>query len=154
MRDKIFDSFGGEFLSFNSFSMTEHCHEALMELSENLVHHKNLRHGFMSISPSPEQIMAKLKDWHPRLIMSQVIDPYKTLAPMLMEVYQKAPASSAGVERHHKVGKRVHSSGRAGLGGGRVESQVGIAHNDRQLAQDAEDKRHPFEQFIALFVCI
>lgn len=50
----------------------------------------------------------------------------------MMEVF-KSPASKAGVERHSKVGKRVHRCIHLGQRDGQVENQVAVRHNDWQL---------------------
>ncbi|KAG3008259.1 hypothetical protein PC120_g16343 [Phytophthora cactorum] len=57
-----------------------------------------------------------------------------------MKVYS-APASTAGVERNHKVAKRIHSASRNRTSRGKVEEQVAVAHNSVVLDLEIDSYR-------------
>ena len=61
----------------------------------------------------------------------------------------KAPASSAGIERQHKVGKQVHSSRRSRLSPGSVEMQVAVTYNIAASNRVVAHTRHRFEHHLA-----
>lgn len=102
----------------------------------------------MLLSSSSESPTASLKRWYPRLVWSQVLESYPRLVKLLMDVY-RAPASTRGMERHSKVGKRVQSSIHGGTDEELVERKVAICHNDRQLDQEVSFKGYSFEMFLA-----
>ncbi|KAG2773443.1 hypothetical protein JG687_00009635 [Phytophthora cactorum] len=64
-----------------------------------------------------------------------------------MKVYS-APASTAGVERNHKVAKRIHSASRNRTSRGKVEEQVAVAHNSVVLDLEIDSYRQKFEEYI------
>lgn len=102
---------------------------------------------FLRFCLSERQILADAQGiitFTPRLIWSQFTDEYPKLSDVLIKVYT-GPASTAGVERQHKVGKRVHTSRRNRTGAGKVEQQVAIAHNASTRRRVFPDKRDGFE---------
>lgn len=113
---------------------------AISSLGEGDEHALDLMKEFMEFSVAPQPLLLSLKEWHPRLLWGQAQLQYPALTKVLCEVY-KAPASSAGIERNHKVNKRVHNSRRGRLGDGKVERQVAVAHNTSQLARKLPTKR-------------
>ena len=75
-------------------------------------------------------------------------DKFPFLAPIMTQVF-KAPASSAGIERQHKVGKQVHSSRRSRLSPGSVEMQVAVTYNIAASNRVVSHTRHRFEHHLA-----
>ncbi|KAG4243136.1 hypothetical protein PC116_g9007 [Phytophthora cactorum] len=80
-----------------------------------------------------------IADCQPRMIWSQARSQFLTLADLLVKVYT-APGSTAGVERQHKVAKRVHTAVRNCTGGGKVQEQVAVAHNSVVAKLQLDDK--------------
>jgi len=87
-------------------------------------------------------------NYHSRLIWGQCGGKYKYLTAELLKIYT-GPASTAGVERQHKVGKRVHTARRNRAGGGKVEQQVAVAHNSATARRKLTHTRHAFEHILA-----
>jgi hypothetical protein len=85
----------------------------------------------------------------PQLIWSQAQSRFPTLSGLLMKVYA-SPASSAGVERQHKVAKRIHTPTRNRLGPGKVEAQTAIAHNAAVAKFNVATDRQRFEKFMVV----
>lgn len=56
-----------------------------------------------------------------------------------------APGSTAGVERQHKVAKRVHTAPRNCMGAGKVEEHVAVTHNSAVARLVLSLERQPFE---------
>ncbi|KAG2786033.1 hypothetical protein PC129_g10805 [Phytophthora cactorum] len=81
------------------------------------------------------------------MIRPQAWSQFPTLADLFVKVYT-APGSTAGVERQHKVAKRVHTAVRNRTGGGKVHEQVAVAHNSVVAKLQLDDKRQQFEKWI------
>lgn len=148
MRKEIESKYGASFLQFDSSTVVNKCHVGLSVLSDDDGHYRKLLAEFMSLTVSPEKLFVELKKWQPRLLWGQLRQAYPTLSVVLDDMYRCA-ASTAGIERHHKVGKRVLNSGRERMGAGKVEKQVAISHNDMKLDQDVSTKWHELEKTIA-----
>lgn len=71
-------------------------------------------------------------------------DVYLCLSATLYEVY-RPPLSSSGIERNHKVDKRVQTARRGSLVEGKVEKQVAVAHKKCQLGRQVDKKGGEFE---------
>lgn len=87
-------------------------------------------------------------EFHPRLIWGQVSGTYPLLSSALIKVFT-APGSTSGVERQHKIGKRVHNATRSRSGNGKVERQVAVGHNCAIAKRSLSSKRQGFEKVIA-----
>ena len=124
------------------------CHDAIELLQDDTKHGEKLMHEYLDFCVKPHPMFEKLTKWHPSLVWGQVEPYYPTLSRVLYNVF-RAPASTSGVERNHKVNKRVMSSLRCRLGEGRVEKQVSVTHNSGQLKRDTDSKRTHFEEIIA-----
>lgn len=136
----IESTYGSDFLSMGH-DMVSSCHLALGDLADDDSHSEKLLGEFMNYCVQPSSILYSLQDWQPRLIWGQVQAAYPHLSKILYNVL-RAPASTAGVERNHKVNKRVLSSLRCRLGDSKVEKQVTVAHNDCQLTRSLPNKRN------------
>ncbi|KAI9982158.1 hypothetical protein PInf_008049 [Phytophthora infestans] len=88
---------------------------------------------------------SSITQFPPQKIWTQGRSKFPVLAELLVKVYT-SPASTAGVERQHKVGKRIHSSARNRLGAGLVEEQDAVAHNAAVATMEAPLQRQRFEQ--------
>lgn len=124
------------------------CHEATDMLKDDQKHGEQVMHEFMDYCVKPYHLLDNLKEWNASLIWGQVQAQYPCLSKVLYNVY-RAPASTAGVERNHKVNKRVLNNLRCRLSDDRVEKQVSVAHNKSQLDRERTHKRLPFDLFIA-----
>lgn len=62
-----------------------------------------------------------------QLVWGQLQPLYPTLSALMIKLFP-SPASIAGIERHHKVGKRALNSKRCRLGDGKVERHFFVAH--------------------------
>jgi hypothetical protein len=110
-----------------------------------------LMQDYMQFCVSEDQFMNDVRafcDYQPRSIWGQLKNRYTKLAPVMIKVYS-GPGSTAGVERQHKVGKRVHSSRRNRSGVGKVERQVAVTHNASVYNMKLPAKRQRFEQLIS-----
>jgi dynactin complex subunit len=81
---------------------------------------------------------------HPRKVWTQAKGRYPALADQLLKVYC-APASTAGVERNHKVMHRVKCKARSRLGDTKVERQVAARLNSCVGDIDTATCRQQFE---------
>lgn len=120
--------------------LVQQCHHALELISNDNDHHKNILEEYMSYCVAPSSVLDELKSWHPRLYWGQLKSEYPTLGPLLSNLY-RAPASTSGVERNHKVNKRVMSTLRCRLSDKKVEKQVSVCHNSSQLTRSINNKR-------------
>ena len=93
-------------------------------------------------------LFSRLKTKLPFQLWSLLSDKFPFLAPIMTQVF-KAPASSAGIERQHKVGKQVHSSRRSRLSPGSVEMQVAVTYNIAASNRVVSHTRHRFEHHLA-----
>ncbi|GMF31545.1 unnamed protein product [Phytophthora fragariaefolia] len=80
----------------------------------------------------------------PQKIWTQGQGKFPTLSSILVKVYT-APGSTAGVERHHKVARRVHSAARNRIGAGKEEKQVSVVHNAAVAKLKLRTERQRFE---------
>ncbi|KAE9087419.1 hypothetical protein PF007_g20384 [Phytophthora fragariae] len=65
----------------------------------------------------------------------------------MMKVFS-APASTAGVERHHKVAKRIQSAPRNRMTFGKAEQQIAVAHNAAVADMVLLNHRQGFEVYM------
>lgn len=133
-------SLGTEFAGLGNGDLVTLCHEALRALSTSEENFQALMGDFMSFSIESNELFETLKEWQPNLIWVQVASNYPALSAVLCEVY-RAPASTAGVERNHKVMKRVLTKTRCRTGDNKVERQVFIAHNSAQIKRSVNNRR-------------
>ncbi|KAE9220734.1 hypothetical protein PF004_g13241 [Phytophthora fragariae] len=86
---------------------------------------------FLTFSLSDSEVATMWGDptkfWSEKL-WSQGQGDFPLLGKLMMKVFS-APASTAGVERHHKVAKRIHSAPRNRMTSGKAEQQIAVAHN-------------------------
>jgi hypothetical protein len=82
--------------------------------------------------------------FRPKRLWSQGQATFPVLAERLMKVYS-VPSSTAGVERNHKVAKRIHTAARNRMSSGKVEQQVAVAHNGVVSSMTLKDERQSFE---------
>jgi hypothetical protein len=154
LRINVAATFGEETVELGKGDLKSQCRKAIQLItrrheknSSSTDVHDSVVSQFMIFCTNEakfEEGFRDLLNYHPRLIWSQAPTLYSTLAPFLIKIYT-GPASSAGVERHHKVGKRVHTQRRNRTGGGKVERQVAIAHNTATITRQLSMKRHQFE---------
>lgn len=85
--------------------------------------------------------------FRPRQLWTQGQAKFPVLSALLMKVYS-VPASTAGVERQHKVAKRIHTAARNRMSTGNVEQQVAIAHNGAVDEMNLQEERQAFEVFM------
>lgn len=130
------------------FNLTGECHKALKLIQDDDKHGDDMLHEFMNMSVNPSPLLDTLRDWAPGMVWGQVQSDYPTMSRALYNVF-RAPASTAGVERNHKVNKRVLNPTRCRLSEDRVEKQVSVAHNLAHLEREQARKRSKFEIFIA-----
>lgn len=91
---------------------------------------------------------ATIINYHARLIWVQCGGKNPHLTAVLVKIYPD-PASTAGVETQHKVGKRVHTARRNRTGGGKVERQDAVAQNTATARRKQALSRHAFECVLA-----
>ena len=141
---------GADIIRLGKGNLHSQARQALKALSDDDDHYRLLLSDFFVFVAAPHEVLVEpcMKAVLPFHAWGQVKGEYKHLAPLMIQVY-KAPASTAGVERQHKVGKRVHTSSRNRSGDGKVERQTAIVHNDSCLARQLGTDRQPFELFMA-----
>ena len=87
------------------------------------------------------------RKWYFSLAWRQTKEKLRFLGYFLLEIYL-SPVSSAGMERKHRVNKKVHTYRRALLGEAKVEKHLSISYNEEILQQKLETKPMLFEKFI------
>jgi hypothetical protein len=133
MRRAVLESYGQDVLGLGFGDIMAQCRNALILLARgDAAKAEQLQQQFVLFVYSPTTDMESLRDFQPGLIWAQFAGVYGVLAQALLQIY-KGPASTAGVERHHKYGKRVSSNLRGRLGEGKIERQVAIAYNFASL---------------------
>ena len=148
MRKHCDQKHGSEFTGMGT-DVFHASHDALKILSDDAMHEQLLMGEFMDFSVQPNRLLLLLKEWQPRLIWGQLQSVYPSLSKVLFHVY-RSPASTAGVERNHKMNKRVHSKIRCRIAETKVEKQVSVAHNSSQFLRNLQNKRTSrFERHIA-----
>lgn len=141
MRDAVERKYGATALQIGKGSLRSQCREALDALARgDAALSAQLTNDFLRFSAQPHASLSALKKHPPRLIWGQLTEEYPALAPTLMQVYM-APASTAGVERNHKTGKRVLCARRSRCGTGKVERQLAIAHNGHFINRERESRK-------------
>ncbi|KAI0557485.1 Ribonuclease H-like protein [Gracilaria domingensis] len=133
--------YGPEFSELGNGDLNEQCHSALKLLASNSEHNDNLMNDFLRLSLSNEPLLTSLKHFQPRFIWGQLRGKFPHLALALDEVY-RSPASTAGIERNHKITKRVLSERRCRLGELTMEKQVAVAHNASICRRVPRNIRH------------
>lgn len=78
---------------------------------------------------------------------------YPKLSVVLIEIY-RAPSSNGGVERNHKVGKRVMSQLRCRMNETNVQKQVSIAHNNTQINRKVQSQRSSIIHGVLSTLCL
>lgn len=89
-----------------------------------------------------------MKKWQCILVWGQMKPKYPQLSGLLIKVY-RSPASTSGVERNHKFGKRFLIQTRARLAEIIFQEQVAITHNNVQLRRPiGTSRRHCVQDMI------
>jgi hypothetical protein len=153
-RKNVFSVYGASVIELGNGDLSEQCRKGLKLLTrldpnpDEAFH--QLQSEFMRLG-CEEAGFLKLTEgiinYQPRMIWSQLRGQYPTLASVLVKVYI-APGSASGVERQHKVGKRVHTARRNRTGSGKVERQVAIAHNASTAKRVLDCTRQKYEFII------
>lgn len=86
-----------------------------------------------------------LTDAHPRKVWTQGVALYPALSKKLLKVYS-APASTAAVERNHKLMKRINFKRRCTTGDGKAEVQIAVALNSSVGTVETVTQRQDFER--------
>ena len=73
-----------------------------------------------------------MKKFHCSLVWGQMKATYPNLSTLLVKIY-RAPSSTGGIERNHKVGKRVLTQCRTRMNELNYQRQVAVAHNSHQI---------------------
>jgi hypothetical protein len=151
--DNVSARYGDEFVQLGNGNILTQCRDALVLLSRRNreVDQHSLNGHFLEFSLLREGTFkdySSLRAYQPRRFWSQLSSRWPLLALVLGWVYL-GPGSSAGVERQHKTGKRVHSAIRNCTGSGKVERLVAIAYNTASSRRVLPDTRQPFEKVIA-----
>ncbi|KAI0558418.1 Ribonuclease H-like protein [Gracilaria domingensis] len=132
MRTSVTANHGIDFIGLGKGPLTQQCIDAFRLLSESTEEQDVLLEELLRYGMDGSPLLSQLKPFHPTLVWAQLRAEYQKLGTLLVDVF-RSPASTAGVERNHKVGKRVLSQRRCRLGDPTIERQVGIAHNMFQL---------------------
>ncbi|KAI0563546.1 hypothetical protein FGB62_37g06 [Gracilaria domingensis] len=149
MRQNVIQTYGEEFAGLGNGTMVEQCHDALRLLYNDEAHYTRLVNDFLLHCVSENSLLRRLKEWHPCLVWGQLRDSLPDLANALVKVY-KSPASSAGVERNHKIAKRIFTSRRGRTGELKIENQVAVSHNFCMLKKNFRQLREEgFQKHIA-----
>lgn len=139
MRDRVVRKFGGDAVALGGASLRTQCMAALDLLGGgDDVLTEALRSDFLKFCARPSEVWQKLIDYEPSLVWGQLVELYPSLAPKLISLY-RSPASTAGVERNHKVAKRgIHTVARNRLGARKMECQLAVKHNSQLLERDGD----------------
>jgi hypothetical protein len=155
LRLNVLSTFGRDAIELGKGDLKAQCRAALKLLTRRAdspgSNFDELLGEFLDFCVHEEQFVSEIRSivvYNPRLIWAQVSDRYPKLAAALIKVYT-APASFAGVERHHKDGKRVHTFLRNRTGAGKVERQVAVLHNSATARRALHTQRHRFEFLIS-----
>jgi len=154
LRLAFVDRYGADALGLGKGDINSQCIAALKlitRLQQDSGKYDALIGDFLNLSvdmPSFVANAAPIMNYHARLLWGHCGGKYPHLAAALIKVYT-GPASTAGVERQHKVGKRVHTARRNRTGGGKVERQVAVAHNTATARRTLTLSRHAFERILA-----
>ena len=81
-----------------------------------------------------------MKNFPCNLVWGQMKGIYPNLSEVLVKVY-RAPSSTSGVERNHKVGNRVLTQTRTRLTFLSVQKQLAIQHNNTQVKRKYSKSR-------------
>lgn len=147
---------GAAAIELGKENLKEQCRHALKLVSrleeDPETAFKTLLAAFMQHCITEKQLVESLRsiiDYQPAMLWGQARNAQNdVLASLLIKVYS-GPGSSAGVERQHKTGNRVHTAQRNRMGDGKVERQVAVAYNTASAARVMATKRHNFEYVIA-----
>lgn len=140
--------FGQETLELNQGEFPLQCRNALRLFAKSGRHEDELLREYMTIRATPpphvfgEDVNAE--EFLPIIFWSNVKETCPNLFEALSHVF-RAPSSSAGVERNHKISKKVHRRERCRLGDGKVERQTFIAHNVNTMKRKGQARRSRFE---------
>ncbi|KAI0566438.1 hypothetical protein FGB62_8g20 [Gracilaria domingensis] len=132
LRGKAIEAFEIDFVSLGYGVLTQDCIRAFKIISESVEERDSLLGELLRYGVDGSSLVTPLKRYHPSPIWGQLRCEYQGLRNVLVDVFQ-ALASPAGVERNHKVGKRVLSNRCCRMGEASVECQVSISHNMIQL---------------------
>lgn len=100
--------------------LTVNCHSEIDVVGVNEYHWEQIMHELMDFWVKPGALLESLKDWKMSLVWGQVSSQNSSLSHTLYNVH-RAPPSTAGVERNHKINKRVLGSIRCRLNDDKVE---------------------------------
>lgn len=108
-RRNISEKFGAESLNLGGTEFYVLFHRALRLFSSSNKNYDTILHEFMSLTVSPSSLLSSLQDWHPRLVLGQLLGKYHALAPAPVKDFV-GPYYTSGFDRNHKISKRLQRS--------------------------------------------
>lgn len=120
-RRNVSSVFGPKFIEMGKAGLPVQCMDALKLFAHDDAGFCKLSEEFLRVHAMPPEEVFKVNptQFLPILVWSMVQESYPKLYEVIKHVF-RAPGSSAGVERNHKVSKRVHRRERNRLGSGKV----------------------------------
>lgn len=88
MWKQVPDLHRSNFLQFDNIVVSSYCNSALCTRLSDTAHCNALKEGHMQFTVCLDSVMPALRSWYSRLILSQLLDVYMTLEPIMCEVYR------------------------------------------------------------------
>ncbi|KAI0557964.1 hypothetical protein FGB62_247g00 [Gracilaria domingensis] len=127
-RSNVISIYDSQFVKLGNGSLTEQCIAAFQLLASERTEQDLLLVEFLKHELDGSALLLHFKRYHPRLVWAQLQKEHPKLSMKMMQLF-RSPASTAGVERNHKIGKSVMSQRRCRMLDASVARQVAITNN-------------------------